>query len=286
LAAITGLDDLVNLLSGGGSGAPETLFFLQSYNVAGVSTPPTGVANWYLSGWSVFDKFPAQGVTPTVAANPGLATQGAIGQTDPAGGRTKWLVGAMLNFNNTGSSPYPALLYDRLAHIGGLDATLTSPQTCNISAVRYTGAAAKGNWIMVENYVQIGGTARGITASYTNPAGASGRTSRSINISGSASVQAPATARILPLQQGDTGVDSEQSITLNGSTGAAGNFGISIIRPIAWLNGIAASLSGKFMTYPHTSIIEVKTDACLSLLYFPCNLASPEGIGSFSFVEK
>ena len=64
------------------------------------------------------------------------------------------------------AQPGILVLYDRLLHIGGLNATTTAAQTVGGSLSRYTGGA--GNQIWVEIYTQIGTTATTITANYTN----------------------------------------------------------------------------------------------------------------------
>jgi hypothetical protein len=68
-----------------------------------------------------------------------------------------------------------------------------------------------------------------VTVSYTNQAGVSGRTTAVQAIGGSGN---SSTGRMifLPLQAGDTGVRSVESVTLIATTGTAGNFGVALFK--------------------------------------------------------
>jgi hypothetical protein len=44
--------------------------------------------------------------------------------------------------------------------------------------------------------------------------------------------------QIMPLQAGDRGVKSVESLTLSASTGTAGNFGLTLFRPIMTFPGV------------------------------------------------
>lgn len=276
MAAIASLSDLVNRMTGGNSGSPENLWFFKNGAVNGVSATITS-GRWH-STWT-WDGIPSGGSAPGSGSIPTNATAGALVQTDPGGGRTKYLVGGGGFCNVAGAF----ILYDRLYHHSGFSGTSTSAQNATAAALtRNTGGV--GNQIWIEIYTAIGATATTVTATYTNQAGTSGQTTVSRTIGGSGLSEA---AKILqlPLASGDTGVRSVQSVTLAASTGTAGNFGVTIARPLAFFaiptNGVGVWQS--FMDGMQMPSID--TGACLNLLWMPGTGTVPELIAQFAFVE-
>ena len=259
MAAITDLDSYVEKLTGGDSGVPDVMFVRKYANVGGSQV--VWVSGGRFSTW-LYDGIPGGAVTPTTVAAPTKSTQGAIPFTNPSGGRAKWLA----NFSyvpNAGGHDI-VMLYDRLLHIGGLDGTVTSAQTVGGTLTRNTGGV--GNLIFAEIYTSVGTSAQEITASYTNQAGTSGRTTTSAVIGGSTSGfnNSPGVFITLPLQVGDTGVQSVQSVTLGASTNTAGDFGITVGRPLTF------TVPGYAMPYQSDligvgGIPEISADACLAM---------------------
>jgi hypothetical protein len=124
------------------------------------------------------------------------------------------------------------LLGDRLSHQGGLSGTVITAQTTNLptaALTRYT--SGEGVLAALEIYTAIGTTATTVTASYTNSAGVAGRLSESVVIGG-AGFNEVGRLILLPLQEGDTGVRSVQSVTVLATTGTAGNFGVTLFKPL------------------------------------------------------
>lgn len=165
------------------------------------------------------------------------ATTGAVGQDDPVG--NYYLVSAQWAMpDNTTTGPGGALvLLDRLVSVGGLDGTLTSAQTVNTPTLpRYTTGA--GVWAMAEVYSSVGSTSTNLTISYTNQAGTAGRTSKSATLWPNGNLN---NTKFIPLLPGDTGFRSVQTATLSSGTGIAGNWGITLFRPIAFLPLVSPS---------------------------------------------
>jgi hypothetical protein len=152
-------------------------------------------------------------------------------------GKQFWLCESEFIYNcgNVGAQRCSALLLDRLCHQGGLSGTVTTAQTTNLPTAalpRYT--SGDGVQAAVEIYSQIGSTSTTLTISYTNQAGVSGQVSQPIVIGGSSNNSVGVMLPI-PLADGDTGVQSVQSVTLAGSTLTAGNFGITLFKRLALL---------------------------------------------------
>lgn len=282
MALITDLSDLINLQTGGNNGNPENIFFHKVPRVGGVAaTAP--VAGRALSLWR-YDGTPAGGAIPTTGETPTVSTTGAIQFTAASGGRDKILVGATIT--PTISGVY--LLYDRIFQEGGFNATLTTDQTVqgnppSPALTRYTGGT--GNVAFFEIYSQIGATSRTLTMTYTNELGVSGRTGTA-TIGGTGFRDATRMGRI-ELQAGDTGIRAIEKISLNISTGTAGNFGITIGQPLAWIPvGSGGVMGWRDWTtgLPGTPILD--PNACLSLFFVPLTATAPEVYGSLATVEN
>lgn len=282
MAAITDLSDLINRQTGGNSGTPENVFYHKVPRVAGVAaTVP--IAGRGCSLWT-YDGMPAGGAIPTSAAIPDRTLQGAIPFTAPGGSRDKHLIGASITPNIAGVY----LLYDRLFHIGGLSGTSTAAQTIQGSPAspaltRNTGGA--GNMAFYEIYTIVGTTGVTLTMTYTNQAGTSSRTS-TINIGGTGFREVSRMQRI-PLAAGDFGIQSIQQIQLSATTTAAGNFGITIAQPLAWIPvGAAGTMGWRDYTTGLPGIPVIDPDACLSLMFIPAAATAPELFGSLATIEK
>lgn len=281
MAAITDLSDLINRQTGGNSGSPENIFFHKVGRVAGAAATAL-VAGRSASLWQ-YDGMPAGGAVPTVAAIPDRTTQGALPFTAPGGSREKWLIGAAIASQVSGVY----LLYDRLMHIGGLSGTSTADQDVQVeppspAITRNTNGA--GNMAWYEVYTAIGATSTTLTMTYTNQAGTSARTS-TINI-GATGFNAATRAQRIPLAAGDTGIRAVEKVKLTASTATAGNFGITLAQPLAWIPVGAAGVMGwRDYTTGLPGIPAVHPDACLALMFVPSATTAPEFFGSLAFVE-
>jgi hypothetical protein len=282
MAAITDLSDLIHRQSGGSNGTPENIFFHKVPRVAGVAAT-TPLAGRGCSLWT-YDGMPAGGVAPTSGAIPDRTTTGAISFTAPGGSRDKHLIGASVAPNIAGIY----MLYDRLFHIGGLSGLSTAAQQiqddpASPALTRNTGGA--GNIAFYEIYTVIGTTSRTLTMTYTNQAGTGSRTS-TINIGGTGFREVTRMQRI-PLEAGDSGIQAIEQIQLNVSTGTAGNFGITIAQPLAWIPvGAAGTMGWRDYTTGLPGIPVIDPDACLSLMFIPASATAPELYGSLATIEK
>lgn len=282
MAAITDLSDLINRMTGGNNGAPETVFFHKLARSAGSAAPST-ISGRATSLWR-YDGMPSAGAEPTSAEITDKNTVGAIPFTAPGGSREKFLISAGIAASGTGVF----LLYDRLFHIGGLSGAVTTDQTVQGSTpspalTRYTSGV--GNFVFYEIYTAIGTSSTNVTMTYTNQNGVSGKTA-TMNIGGS-SFRENLRAQRINLDTGDTGVQAVEKIKLNASTGTAGNFGITIGQPLAWI-AVGTSGVGGWRDYTTglPSIPAINPNACLSLLHIASTTTAVELMGSLSFVEK
>jgi hypothetical protein len=282
MAALTDLSDLINRLTGGNSGTPETQFWHKLNRVGGVAaTVP--FAGRPMSAWT-YDGQPAGGAVPTVGEIPTRTTIGAMPFAAPGGGREKFLI-------SVGVAPLVAgvyLLYDRLFHIGDLNATLTTDQTVQGSTpspalTRNTGG--EGNIAWAEIYSIVGTSSQTLTMTYTNQAGTGGRTTTT-NI-GSTGFREVTRVLRLPLMSGDTGIRAVEKVSLSATTGTAGNFGITIARPIAWIPVGSAGAGGwRDYTTGLPGIPAIDPDACLAIASIPAAGTASEMWWAATFIEK
>lgn len=173
---------------------------------------------------------------------------GAAAAPTTAAALTRTASGALPEFQNGGAAALRMtraelarqrggllVLCDRLSHQGGLSGIVTTAQTTNLPTAalpRYTTGA--GVLMALEIYTLIGTTATTVTVSYTNQAGTAGRTSLPIAFGGTNNREAQRLLHV-PLQQGDTGVRSVESVTVLATTGTAGAFGVTLYKPLVAL---------------------------------------------------
>ena len=282
MAAIADLSELINLQTGGNNGNPENIFYHKVPRISGVAATNPIIGRG-CSFWT-YDGMPTGGAVPTSGAIPDRTTQGAIPFTPATGGSDKYLIGAGITTLTAGVY----LLYDRLFHEGGLDATSSAAQTIQGSPAspaltRYTGGT--GNIAFYEIYTIIGTTSTTLTMTYTNQASTSGRTS-TINI-GATNFREVTRMQRIPLAAGDSGIQSIQQVQLAGSTLTAGNFGITIAQPLAWIPvNVAGTMGWRDYTTGLPGIPVIDPDACLSLMFVAGANTPPEIYGTLATVEK
>jgi hypothetical protein len=282
MAALTDLSDLLNRQSGGSNGNPNNLYFHKVPRVVGVAaTAP--IAGRGCSLWG-YDGMPAGGGVPTSAAIPDRTTTGALSFVAATGGRDLHLIGASVTPLTAGVY----LLYDRLFHSGGLSGTSTADQTVQGSTpspalTRNTGGA--GNIAWYEIYTVIGTSTTTLTMTYTDQDGNTGQTA-TINI-GATGFREVTRAQRIPLATGDTGMRAIEKVKLTATTGTAGDFGITIAQPLAWIPVGAAGTAGwRDYTTGLPGIPVINPDACLALMFIPAAATATEVWGCIATVEK
>jgi len=279
MTAFADLSEIVNRMTGGNSGTPENLFLWVDNRIDNAAASATVAGKWS-SLWRYNKTRGGSGALPGAAAVPDNATRGGLLHTDPSGGREKWLLGNGI----VGTAAGGVLLYDRLLHNSGLSGTVITAQTVGGTLTRNTGG--EGNQIWAEIYTLIGTTATTITASYTNQAGVSGRITKPVVIGATGNREAERMLP-LPLQDGDTGVRAVASATLLASTVTAGNFGITIARPIG-LGIIPAAGSGFWRDYVAglPGLPSIDTDACLALAFLANSTTAPQMMFAAGMAER
>lgn len=283
MAALTDLSAVVNRLTGGNSGTPENLWFCKNGRYNGAAAAGVPIAGRPYSLWAI-DGAPSQGAAPGAWANPDNTTAGGFEQTDPGGGRQKWLT----QFFATGLVAGTLMLYDRLGHNSNLSGITTTAQTFTGSLSRYTDGVGNMMWYEIygNSTTILGATGTTMTVQYTNQAGTTGKVSPAVAIGGTGFREGNQ-ARFIPLASGDTGIQAVENVDLLASTGTAGAFGITVAHPLAIAVIDSAGVGGwRDFTTGLPGIPEIKTDACLALLWIPFTTTAPEIYGCASMIEN
>jgi hypothetical protein len=180
------------------------------------------------------------------------------------------------------------VLYDRLFHISGLAGNSTADQTVQGATptpalTRNTGGV--GNFAFYEIYTALGTTSTTLTMTYTDQDGNTGQTS-TINI-GATAFREVTRAQRIPLAAGDSGLRAIEKVKLTATTGTAGDFGITIAQPLAWIPVGAPGVGGwRDFTTGLPGIPKIDNNACLALFFIPATTTASEVWGTMSFVEK
>lgn len=223
----------------------------------------SGSSNW-ASAWTLAFTPAAAGIPSTAAATDN-STAGAIQHTNGGSGRQILVGGSVKRPTNSSeyTRPTTLMLIDRLAHQGGLVMNINTLQTTNLptaALTRYTSGV--GVMCAIEIYTSGGSTASRFDVTYTN-SGSTG--SRLGQLPFASSDVTTATFWQIPLQAGDLGVKSVESVQLSAATSAAGNFGITLYKPLAFIH---VSVEGQFDILDNvTWNEEILDDACLQLVY-------------------
>lgn len=267
---ITSRDQLIDAM-----GNSSSRFILDKASIA------SQAAGSYVSMWRATGQ-PGQGAVPTTAAVCTTALTGAMGfaqQTAPA---TSY--GAYMEVV-TSNSAMTVEIHDRIAHMGGLNGTLTTAQTVGIDLstllstsnveVRIGDANYSDVQWWLEWYTATGSTAVTATVGVTYGDGTSGNlTALSLAATRPASFMVSLNA-LIPAASSGKYIRAVNTVTLSGSTVTVGNFGVTATRirmasmcPVANLKTIS--------NWADLGFPEIGNSACL----FPVVLTSTTSSGT------
>ena len=267
---ITSRDQLIDAM-----GNKSSRFILDKASIA------SQAAGSYVSMWRATGQ-PGQGAVPTTAAVCTTALAGAMGfaqQTAPA---TSY--GAYMEVV-TGNSAMTVEIHDRIAHMGGLNGTLTTAQTVGIDLSTLLSTSNVGVRIGDANYSDVqwwlewytatGATAATATVAVTYDDGTSGNlTALSLAATRPAGFMVSLNA-LVPAASSGKYIRAVNTVTLSVTTGAAGSFGVTATRirmasmcPVANLKTIS--------NWADLGFPEIGNGACL----FPVVLTSTTSSGT------
>lgn len=269
--AITSIDGIIDAL---GNNAQNL--------VINKATLATQIAGGFTSLWRATGT-PAQGAIPSTAAECNNALLGCFGFNNPVSGNS-YLARSMMVCGNAATD---FQFHDRLAHMGGLNGTLTTAQTVGVDVSTSTNnmALRRGDanysdvqwWL--EWYTATGSTAVTATITYTNAAGTSGRTT-TVSIPAST-----AASRMIPIiGSGGEFIKSVQSVTLSATTATAGSFGVTATRALTGLS-LGLANAGSVYDWAMLGFPRIHDYACLMLVCIPGTTSSGAVYGTGKIVQ-
>lgn len=275
---LAGLDALVLRRTGGASASPQQRDVRKVWRTGGAAQANPFGFQWH-SLWNL-EGIPCHGAAPGAWANPTNATAGAAGQADATGGRQLRLFSASMLASAAGM----LVLYDRLGHASGLSGTTTGAQNINGGApatiTRYTTGERNELWI--EIYTALGATATTATLAYSDQAG-NAATTQPVVLGGSGRSEAGRVVRC-SLASGDYGVRDVTSVSLVASTLTAGDFGVTIARPLLYVP--VALINGAVACYwANAPFPKIEAGACLAWAWLGAGTTPPVVDGSLEFLE-
>lgn len=171
--------------------------------------------------------------------------------------------------------PATLMLVDVQGYYPGINMNLATAQTLlGTPTLRYSNGVGVRAFLCAR--ATTGATAHNIALSYTNQSATAGRT-LPVTVAATASAIVPhivhsGTAAnnygpFLPLAQGDTGLQSVQTVTLSAASGTASTAALVLAKPLAQITlGVASLMTEKDLLNQIPSLPQVKDGACLGFL--------------------
>jgi hypothetical protein len=220
---------------------------------------------------------PAQGAIPAAAAVCTKDTLGALRFVNPSAGLESNVGGLSL----AGTISHLFFVYDRLSHMGGLNGTVTTAQTVNLTIPPNRNAAVDGSDVdwFVEIYTDIGTTAVTATVAYIDQTD----TARTTTISlGSTSFnRAGRMSKIMP-NPGQF-IKSITSIT-HATTGTAGNYGVTCAKQVL-AEPMGQPNIGIGLDFAQAKMNKVANDACLWMALNASGATSGDIRGALTLIQ-
>ena len=244
----------------------------------------TQIAGQFASFWRGTG-FPAQGAIPGAAAICNAATLGAFPLATRSGAQVRQITGINVALSAVFSNLF---IEDRLAHMGGLNGTLTTAQPVNVTVdvgtdnmLERIGSSdfSEVDW-WLEWYTATGATIATPTLAVTFHDGTTG--TANIWNAGSAALPASVAAsrRYKIATTNGKFIKSIQTCTLSASTATAGSFGVTATRKHGMVRSWVANVQEDLRT-PVELASKVPDNACLSTSIL-CNTTSTgTAFGSF-----
>lgn len=234
------------------------------------------LAGSYTSLWRATG-LPGQGVQPTSTASIcDNTTVGAWPLGTAVPGQSLY-VSRMTMLSSNASTDFQ--IHDRLAHVGGLVANVTTSQTVNVDVTSLTGRIGMSDYSEVqwwmEWYTTTGGSTVTATITYTSGTGVTGQTTTVSSIPASMTL-----GRMLPIigANGDY-IQSIQSLQFNASSGTAGNFGITATKYVGG-GSLGGPGVGQTLDWQTLGFYKVSDSSCLSIITIPSATTSGTLVGS------
>ena len=267
---ITSRDGLIKAL-----GNNSSRFILDKANIV------SQAAGTYVSLWRATGQ-PGQGAIPAATAVCNNTTLGGMGftqQTSPATSYGSYMEVA------TSNSAMTVEIHDRLAHMGGLNGTLTTAQTVSLDLSTLAATNNISNRIGDANYSDVQWWLEWYTATGTTAVTATVNVTYNDGTTGALAAASLAATRpvgfmlslnaLIPAAASGKYIRAVNTVTLSATTGTAGSFGVTATRPRMTLAAPIANM--KFVAdWAQLGFPEIFNESCL----FPIVLTSTTSTGT------
>ena len=267
---ITSRDGLIKAL-----GNNSSRFILDKASIA-PQTAWTYVSLWRATGQ------PGQGAIPAATAVCNNTTLGCMGftqQTSPATSYGSYMEVA------TSNSAMTVEIHDRLAHMGGLNGTLTTAQTVSLDLSTLAATNNISKRIGDDNYSDVQWWLEWYTATGTTAVTATVNVTYNDGTTGALTGASLAATRpagfmlslnvLIPAAASGKYIRAVNNVTLSATTGTAGSFGVTATRPRMTLAAPIANM--KFVAdWAQLGFPEIFNESCL----FPIVLTSTTSTGT------
>ena len=267
------IDTESKLIAALGTSQDLKLFFPSATNVAG--------------GWVNLNQAVTSGFG-IMAAPAAIGSGGtAYNQSSFSTGFPKWTANGSLipyigrwgmTLATAGTIHVHDLLYAASGFVGNVATAQTITSPASMPARNTTGAGAE-IWIGCSS--AIGATAHNVTVQYTNQSGTSGR--NTVSTAGIASMPANRMYQV-PLQSGDTGVQSVQGLTLSASSGTAGNLWVLVMDRLS-AHGTAIPNAGVALDFAALGMPVIADESCLLFVHQGTTTSSGVAMGQMSIIQ-
>lgn len=204
-----------------------------------------------------------QGAIPGAASTPTDDTAGGIAL--PSFGTNQ---GRIYRFAPVGVFSGTFMLYDRLAHMGGLVANLATEQTVNLDAATAI-TAGRATEMEIEWYIQIyheiGITASNLTVKYRDLNDAVDKTITITGFTGASPLNRSGRCVLLVPPDGIQ-IKRVVSVTHSISSGTAGNYGVTARRLLCSVGQMIANVKAPGCDAISLALPSIKDSSCLEML--------------------
>jgi hypothetical protein len=221
---------------------------------------------------------PAQGAIPAAAAVCTKSTVGGWPFINPTAGQKTNLCALSIS----GSISHQFRIYDRLAHMGGLNGTVATAQTVGLTIPPNRGAAVDGSnvkWFL-EIYTAIGVT--GVSGTLTYVDGTDVTRTVAVTIGGASPANQPSRVFDIIPNAGQT----IKSITsfIHATTGTAGSYGFTCAKFLT-AQAMGQPNIGVSLDFAQLAAPEVPDDACLWFVLSSSSTSSGTIAGSLALMQ-
>lgn len=246
------------------------------------SSISTQGANGWTSLWRATGN-PGQGAIPAGTATCTKSLLGGWNFVNPTSPALSYLAGMTIQ----GAASHQLVIYDRLAHMGGLSGVTATAQTVNLSIPADRNALYTDNdleWFL-EIYADIGTSGQTATVTYVDEGDASA--TFTVTLGGTSPLNQD--SRLFPLNSVTTNIGATKKIksitsVIHATTGTAGSYGFTVAKRLATVQMGQINV-GMSYDFAGLKLPKVADDACIWFAILASNATTGIITGDLTMVQ-